>query len=154
MDVKIRSIKNLASGIIFLAIAAVFWTGSFAMPIGTAARMGPGYFPQVLSVLLALLGAGIVASSLYVEDSMPAAFHWRGLAFIIGAAVLFGVLLKPLGIVPALGATILITTMASPNFRPATALVLAVGLVGFVWIVFVEALHLPWVAFGPWLGGY
>jgi putative tricarboxylic transport membrane protein len=152
--VKVRSLKNLLSGLIFLAFAVVFLMGAVHMPIGAASQMGAGYFPLVLSVILGLLGLTIVGSAFSIEDGPPSAIQWRGLFFIVGSVVVFALTLKGLGLVPALALTILITRLGAPRFSPAVSLALAAGLVGFVWIVFVLLLKLPWQPFGPWLVGY
>ena len=75
--------------------------------------MGPGYFPLVLGILLAAIGAFIIFESLVVEteDGEPIGkFAWKPLVFIIGANVVFGILLgglpqhrasRPLGLIVA-----------------------------------------------------
>ena len=57
--VLIKSQKDFYSGLMFAVVGAAFALGSTNYSIGTAARMGPGYFPLVLGILLALLGVGI-----------------------------------------------------------------------------------------------
>ena len=93
---KVKSQRDFASGLLFSAFGVAFAWGATTYSVGTGARMGPGYFPLIVGVLIALLGAVITARALTVptEDGEPVgAIAWRPLVFIIG-----GVLTLPIGI--------------------------------------------------------
>jgi len=101
--VKIKSQKDFFSGLMFLAVGIAFAWGSTTYNIGEGARMGPGYFPLMLGILLAGIGAFTIFEALVVEteDGEPVgSIAWKPLAFIIGSNILFGLLL---GGVPKLG---------------------------------------------------
>ena len=118
---KIKSEQDFFSGLMFMAVGVAFAWGATNYNIGEGARMGPGYFPLLLGIVLAALGAFIVFESLVVEteDGEPVGkWAWRPLGFIIGANLLFGVLLGGLPSIglPAMGmivATYALTFVAS-----------------------------------------
>ena len=64
---RIKSQKDFFSGLLYLIIGGGFAIGAFNYTIGDSARMGPGYFPLLVGILLAILGAIIVVKSLVVE---------------------------------------------------------------------------------------
>src|SRR5262245_2274706 len=94
--VKIKSQRDFFSGLMFMVVGIAFAWASTHYSIGEGARMGPGYFPLVLGILLTGLGAFIVFEALAVEtaDGEPIGkWAWKPLVFIIGANLLFGILL-------------------------------------------------------------
>ncbi|MFM8610714.1 MAG: tripartite tricarboxylate transporter TctB family protein [Burkholderiaceae bacterium] len=100
---KIKSQKDFASGLMFTIMGVAFAYGATKYSLGSGARMGPGYFPMMLGILLAILGVIVTFKSLVVEtaDGEPIGkLAWKPLGFIIGANLLFGILL---GGLPALG---------------------------------------------------
>lgn len=100
---KIKSQKDFFSGLMFLVTGIAFAWGATTYNIGEGARMGPGYFPLVLGILLAAIGAFTVFEALVVEtqDGEPVgSIAWKPLGYIIGSNVVFGILL---GGVPRLG---------------------------------------------------
>ncbi len=100
---KIKSEKDFFAGLMFMVVGIAFAWGATTYNIGEGARMGPGYFPLMLGILLAGLGAFIIFESLVVEteDGEPVGkWAWKPLGFVIGANLLFGVLL---GGLPSIG---------------------------------------------------
>src|SRR3954454_19245081 len=75
---------------------------------GSAARMGPGYFPTVLGILLIVLRAAIALAALSpkAEEHHVAKFDWRTIVPVLGAVVLFGALLNRGGLILALAAVV------------------------------------------------
>jgi hypothetical protein len=111
--------------------------------MGSAVRMGPGYFPVVLGGLLVLLGAGILVKSLALDGPKVAAFHFRPLLLVALAVVAYGYLMKPGGLVVATAAAVFIGALAGNEFKWKEVLVVAAVLVIFSWLVFVKGLTLP-----------
>jgi putative tricarboxylic transport membrane protein len=111
--------------------------------MGSAVRMGPGYFPVVLGGLLVLLGAGILVKSLAIDGPKVAAFHFRPLLLVALAVVAYGYLMKPGGLVVATAAAVFIGALAGNEFKWKEVLVVAAVLVIFSWLVFVKGLTLP-----------
>jgi len=101
--VNIKSQKDFFSGLMFMGVGVAFAWGASGYTIGNGARMGPGYFPLVLGILLAFLGSIITFKALVVETmdgDKIGSFAWRPLTFIILANVVFGVMI---GGLPSIG---------------------------------------------------
>jgi putative tricarboxylic transport membrane protein len=146
--------KDICSGAIFIAVAGLFASSAIRLPLGTAVRMGPGYFPLVLCAALAALGAITLIKGMLYATEAPTPAEWRGLILIILAVVAFALLIEPLGFLPALVITITLSLLASPLMTVGVGALLLVGLTGFCWAVFIWGIKLPWPLLGPWLAGY
>jgi hypothetical protein len=147
------SLKNLLAGLIFVGFGLAFGYAASNYQIGTALRMGPGYFPIILAVIMVVLGAIIVVQSfLSGTDEIPLGqVPWRGLVLLIGALVFFGFTVRGLGLLPSLFVTVFLAGFASRSNGLVGALVLAVGLTTLCMVIFIWALGLPLPLFGPWL---
>lgn len=152
MTTKSKDRTDLAAGLLLMAAAAFFGWQTLDLEIGSSLRMGPGYFPMLLSVLLFILGALVALKSLGRDGEPFGRIAWRGLAFILPAPVFFGLTVRGLGFVPALFITTLIASQASVRMRPLAALVLAVVVTIASTLIFSYGLGLPFRRFGPWLG--
>ncbi len=150
---KIKSQKDFFSGLMFGAIGLAFAIGATNYNVGNGARMGPGYFPLMLGVVLALLGIVIVFKALVVQSpdgDKIGKFAWRPLCFIIGANLAFGLLLGGLrsvgipamGLVAAIYALTIIASLAGETFDLKEVLILATCLVIGSYIAFIWALKL------------
>ena len=140
---RVRAPRDFWSGVMFCGFAAVAIFTARGYTLGTAGKMGPGYFPLLLAVLLAVLGATLIARSVVFSGASISRFHVLPLAVIAAAVCLFGVLIEPLGLVVSLAALTLISAWAGAQFRLAEALALAAALIVFSVGVFVYALGLP-----------
>jgi hypothetical protein len=157
----IKSEKEFYSGVMFTVVGVGFAVGATNYSIGTGARMGPGYFPLMLGIILAILGAlimfqGVVAKSETGDKLGKVA--WKQLGFIIGANVLFGVLLGGLpklgipsmGMVAAIYGLTIVASLAGERFKLREVLVLATILAVISYGAFVKLLNLQfpvWPAF-------
>jgi hypothetical protein len=151
--VKIKSQQDFFAGLMFLAVGVGFAWGATRYNIGEGARMGPGYFPLLLGIVLALVGAFIVFESLVVETEdgeKIGTWAWKPLLFIIGANVVFGICLggiPPLGI-PAMGlivgiyALTFIASMAGDEHKNREVIVLATVLAILSYLAFIVLLNL------------
>jgi Tripartite tricarboxylate transporter TctB family len=142
---------DFAAGVLFILFGAVFGLTALGLEMGTTLRMGPGYFPMVLAVILTGLGAAIVVSAFASVGEDVGAYAWRGMVFILAAPIFFGLSVRGLGFVPSIFATTLIAALAGLKVRPLHALALAIGVTIFTTLVFSYALGLPFRRFGPWL---
>ncbi|HET9534720.1 MAG TPA: tripartite tricarboxylate transporter TctB family protein [Mesorhizobium sp.] len=144
-------LTNGLCGVIFVAVGLIFGYQSWNLEIGTAFRMGPGYFPLVLSIILILLGIVVFVQATRVAGEPVGPIAWRGMLFILPAPIFFGLTVRGLGFVPSIFLTAMIAAFASSRMRPGMALLLSAGLTLFSVIVFSYALGLPFQRFGPWL---
>jgi len=144
--------QDLIAGFFFLAIGLFFGlTAYLDLPIGSSLRMGPGYFPIMLSIAMVVLGGAIAAKSLGKATPSLGTLPWRGAALILICPVIFGALVQGLGLVPALAIAISIASFASVRMTPLLAIALTIGLVIFCVLVFHYGLGSPIRLFGPWL---
>ena len=158
---NIKSQKDFFSGLMFMGVGTAFAWGASTYNVGTGARMGPGYFPLMLGVLMAILGAIITFKSLVVETEggdKIGKWAWKPLVFIIAANFIFGVLLAgiPRFNIPAFGlivgiyALVFVASMAEAGWKFSTTLILATALAIGSYIAFILALKLQfpvWPAF-------
>jgi hypothetical protein len=145
------NLRDAAAGAIFFAIGAAFALGARSLETGSAFRMGPGYFPLLLSVILMLLGAIIIASSFASQNQPLGPVPWRGLVLVLAAPVVFGLSVRKLGLVPAIVLTVVLAVYASRRSRLWLAAAMAAGLTIFCLAVFSYGLGLPLPLLGPWL---
>jgi hypothetical protein len=149
----IKSQKDFYSGLMFMLIGGGFAWGATNYSVGTGARMGPGYFPLLLGIVLAVLGAGILFYSLveHTEDGEPIGkFAWRPIVFVLGANVAFGILLAGLpslgvpamGLILAIYALVIIASMAGDHFVLKDVLILATILSVGSYLAFIVLLKL------------
>ena len=149
----IKSQKDFFSGLMFAAVGGGFAWGATNYTIGTGARMGPGYFPLLLGIVLAVLGALIMFYSLveHTEDGDKVGkFAWKPVVYILGANVMFGILLAGLpsiglpamGLIAGIYALVLIASKAGETFVLKDVLVLATILAIGSYIAFIWALKL------------
>ncbi len=150
---NIKSQKDFFSGLMFMSVGAAFAWGATKYSVGTGARMGPGYFPLMLGVLLAILGAIITFKSLVVETTggdKIGSWAWKPLVFIILSNLIFGVVLAGLPSIklPAMGmivgiyALTFIASMAEPGWKVKNTFILSTILAVGSYIAFVVILKL------------
>ncbi|ODV40932.1 hypothetical protein AWV79_03465 [Cupriavidus sp. UYMMa02A] len=149
---RIRSQKDFASGLMFILVGFGFSWVARGYSMGTAAKMGPGYFPFWLGIVLALLGALVLWGSLSSKKEEDQLARWdiKTLLWILGSVVLFGLMLKPLGMVLSVLALVLVSSMASHEFSWKGAILNSIILVLISMGAFVYGINLQmpvWPAF-------
>lgn len=148
-----KSQKDFFSGVMFLAVGIAFAIGAKNYTFGTAARMGPGYFPMMLGIILALLGTLIMVQAFLkkVEGGEKiGAWAWKPLGYIIGANLLFGILLGGLpkfgipamGMIVAIYGLTIVSSLAGERFNWKEVLVLATVLAVLSYAAFILLLKL------------
>ena len=142
---QIKSQRDFVSGLMFTVAGVVFAIGATAYPMGSSARPGAGYFPLILSVLMAILGAVVLFKSLTIETEGGdpiGRIAWRPLVVIVLAITVFGLSIDTLGLVVSVPLLILITSVAGDEFKWLGVVLNAVVLTVFSWLVFVVGLKL------------
>lgn len=140
---KITHPKDFWAGLMFILFGLFFVIGAGSYQLGSAARMGPAYFPTLIGGLMALVGVIILFRSFVLKGESVAAFPLRLLLLITLSLLLFGYLLKPLGLVLALLLLIVISASAGHEFRLKEVLLLTLALIVLSALVFVKGLGLP-----------
>jgi Tripartite tricarboxylate transporter TctB family len=152
---KIKSEKDFWSGIMFLVVGIGFAVGATNYSMGTGARPGPGYFPLILSVILAVLGAIVLFKSLTIETEGGdpiGSIAWRPLLVIVGAIAIFGAMLPRLGLFITVPVLIVIVSFAGDEFKWRGVIIAAVSLTAFSWLIFVAGLSLTIPLWPSFLG--
>ena len=158
---QIKSQKDFFSGLMFMLVGIAFAWGATSYNVGTGARMGPGYFPLVLGVLMAILGLVIAIKATVVntrDGDKIGSWAWKPLFFIIAANLVFGVMLGGLPSIkiPAMGlilgiyALTFIASMAGDEFNFKAVFILATVLSIMSYLAFIVLLKLQfpvWPAF-------
>ena len=148
----------------FIVVGVAFAWGATNYNVGEAARMGPGYFPLVLGVLMAIVGVVVSFKSLVIDtktDNKIGEWAWRPLFYVITANVVFGVLLAGLrtfdfpafGLIVAIYALTFIASMAQADWKFKPTLLLATALAVGSYLVFVLALALQFPVWPDFITG-
>ena len=152
---KIGNPKDFWGGVIFALLGLMFAAIARGIPgvdfmqgytMGTPARMGPGFFPFWLGAILFAIGAVIAITGIraaHGPEGKLERFHWKELFFVLAAICLFGILLKPIGMLLAGIVLICGAGFGSHSFDLKKSIYLAVFLVVFCALVFVAGLKLP-----------
>ena len=158
---NIKSQKDFFSGLMFMCVGVAFAWGASSYNIGNGARMGPGYFPLVLGILLTVLGGVITFKALVVETvdgDKIGSFAWKPLVFIIAANLVFGACIgglpsigmRPLGLMVGIFALTFIASNAGDefNFKEVTILAFLLAVLSYAAFILLLKLQFPvWPTF-------
>jgi len=154
---KIGHPKDFWGGVMFAVIGLLFAVIAYGVKIGGTvlipgyamgipARMGPAFFPFWLGLILFTLGLIIAVGGFRHVGKEPEhfpVFHWKPILYVLGAVVMFGIILKWVGMLLAGILLVLVASMGSSEFSLKRSVVLAIVLVIFCALVFVFGLKLP-----------
>ncbi|NTA40202.1 tripartite tricarboxylate transporter TctB family protein [Agrobacterium salinitolerans] len=146
---------DLTAGLVFLGIGLFFAANTLgSLDVGTAASMGPGFFPLALCIILTLLGIGILVNArkhvdVTAEQVERPQLNWRAIFFVIVAPIAFGLMLRSLGLVAALAVTIGLAVAASSTIGVKRGLTIVIGMTAFCVVVFYYGLQVPVSLFNP-----
>jgi nitrate reductase gamma subunit len=151
---QLRNKQDFWSGVMFILLGLGFAWKATSYSMGTAARMGPGYFPHWLGILMAILGAVILLTSLSpkAEETTVAKLDFKILAIIIGAIVVFGLLLRPMGLIISLFLLVAISSFASHEHDWKVTIANGAFLTVVCWLAFVKGLKLVFPIWPAFLG--
>ena len=161
---NIKSQKDFFSGLMFMGVGVAFAWGATTYNVGSGARMGPGYFPLYLGLLMVILGAVITFKSLVVETlngDKVGKWAWKPLIFIILTNLIFGVLLGGLpsiglpamGLIAAIYALTFVASMAESGWKFKATFILATILAVGSYVAFVLALKLQFQVWPEFITG-
>lgn len=143
-SLQIRNQKDFGAGLMYMVIGLFFTYMATQYSMGTPAKMGPGYFPFWLGLVMTALGLVILIKSLGAKaaiEKIPP-FNWRVIALITGSVVLYGVLLPIMGFIVAVFVLVFLSASASHEFHWKGTLINAIFLIAFTYLVFVVGLKL------------
>jgi hypothetical protein len=138
----IRHPKDFCAGLLFVAVGAAAIIIAANYPLGTAARMGPGYFPRILGILLIVLGSALALRALRLRGTPLPGWQWRPVIVVLGSVVVFGLVVDVAGLALSTVGLILLSSAASSEFRPKEALISGIVLAILAVAIFVVGLKL------------
>ena len=144
MKNELMNNKRFLTGIQFLIIGGVSIYIAQDYPMGTALRMGPGYFPIVLGGMIGLFGVYELIIGALKPDPVKGNWSLRALIILTVAAVLFGILMEHAGFIPALIVLIFVAAAASREFKFVEVLISAVVITVSSVGLFIYGLGLPY----------
>lgn len=150
MKFEPRSNRDFLAGLLFILIGGLAIAIARAYPMGSAMRMGPGYFPTLLGAILLLLGICVLVRGIRSGEKPIGDRGWRPLAMVTLSMLLFGFLVTRLGLVPALVAMFIVGAAAGREFRLREVLALAATMTAFAAGLFVYLLKIPFRLFPDW----
>jgi hypothetical protein len=154
MDIAMKIVrqKDFTVGLLYMAVGAAFAVASWGYRMGTASRMGPGYLPFWLGVIMAFIGALVLWGAVRASAEPERHERWslKPLFIVLGSVVAFGVLLEPLGLVISVIVLVAGTSLASPESTWRATLFNTIALLAITIVLFVYVLSLQfpiWPAF-------
>jgi len=143
-SLQIRNQKDFGAGLMYMVIGLFFTYMATQYSMGTPAKMGPGYFPFWLGLVMTVLGLVILIKSLGAKAAIEKVppFNWRVIGLITGSVVLYGVLLPIMGFIVAVFVLVFLSASASHEFHWKGTLINAIFLIAFTYLVFVVGLKL------------
>ena len=160
----VKNQKDFFGGLLFTVVGGAFAYGASTYQVGDAARMGPGYFPLMLGVILALMGAVVIFQSLvkgHPDGDPVGKWAFKPLLLVLGANVTFGALLVGVpaiglpgfGLVIAIFALVIIASFAGESFNLKEVLILATVLSVGSYLAFVKLLALQFPVWPTFITG-
>jgi len=149
----IRGSKDFYAGLLYIFFGASAFVIARDYNMGTAFRMGPAYFPTVLSVLLIVIGIASIIRAFIIPGTPVGRMALSGLLWVTASVVLFGFLVSGVGLAVALPLLVVSSASASAKFRWRPTIIMAVGITIFCVLVFLKGLGIPLPVIGSWLGG-
>lgn len=160
----IKSQKDFFSGLLFTAIGVAFALGAMKYNIGTGGRMGPGYFPLLLGIILAFLGGIVMFRALVVESASGdkiGKWAFKPLVLVIAANVIFGIMigglpnlgLPPMGLIVGIFALVFVASLAGDQFHAKEVFILSVVLSVGSYLAFVVLLKLQFPVWPTFIAG-
>ena len=146
---KIRSQEDFWAGLMFIGFGILAVVVARNYPMGTAMRMGPGYFPTYLGAISIVIGALLTGRSLLIAGEGIGRWGWRPLLWLSAAFASFGLLIERAGFVFALAALIVASSLSGRDTRTWELALLIVALIGGSVGLFIYGLELPYQLF-PW----
>ena len=149
----IRHPKDFWAGVLFIVLGGGACLIALDYTMGSAGRMGPGYFPRWLGLLLAFLGLILVGRSFKLQGEKILFPTMTPLAIVLVSVFVFGIAVNFLGLVIATILLVLISSAAAHDYRRKESVIAAIALAVFVVIAFRYGLKLQLPTWPLFMGG-
>ena len=147
MNTPLQQNRDFLAGMLFLAIGGIGFYVALSYPFGSLQKMGPGYFPRVLSLILAGFGLVTLIRGLKSGERVQGTWGWFPLAMLTAALASFGFLMEHVGMIPALVVMFFSAAYAGKEFKFLEVLVLTVVMCIAATGIFIWGLKLPYPLF-------
>lgn len=138
-----RDYTDVFGGLLLLVVGAGFaWYSAENYDIGTLRRMGPGMFPMGIGCLLAVFGVLLGVPALFRAGETPEIRVWSPI-FVLSGVAAFALVIRPFGLIPAILAVTIISSLAELRVRPVSLAALCLALCLIAWLTFRVGLGLP-----------
>ena len=139
-----RNNRDFFAGLVYIATGASGWYMALDYPFGSALRMGPGYFPIVLSWIM--MGFGVIIMMMGVKNNIKFKGNWsiRALIVLPIATAVFGWMMEEAGFIPALMVLIPLSAASGNEFKWKEIAPLTIGLTVLCTGMFIYGLGLPY----------
>jgi hypothetical protein len=154
MKLRIRNQQDFAAGVMYIVGGIGFAVGALNYKLGDPARMGPGWFPCAVGILLAIVGVFTTLNAFRsgaTEEKVKRP-EFGSLGWILGGVVLFGLLLPHLGLVLSMFVLVMVSSRASHEFKWLSAILNSIFLVAFCIGVFIYGIHLQMPLWPDFIG--
>jgi len=145
---KSRDMQDIVGGLAITALGIFAAIYAQKYEFGDLNRMGPGYFPVALGVVLALLGL-LIAIPAFMRQGDPIEVRWKTFALVLGSIAAFALTLKVLGLILATALAVMISSLADNETRWKGRILLVIGVAAVTYLVFGFALGMVLPAW-PW----
>lgn len=129
--------SEVAAGTMVALFGLFFSLEALGYSLGTPARIGPGYFPLAVGIILLILGLAIavieggLAGRPADRDEPPSAagrIHWRAIIILPVSILVFGLVVGRFGLAPAVFLAVLVSTLADRQIALARSLAIAAAM--------------------------
>jgi putative tricarboxylic transport membrane protein len=140
---RVRNPQDVYGGMALILLSLIAFVASNDLPGMRGFAFGPGTAPRLFAFALALLSLGVVVGGLLVAGPDVSAYKLRGVIFIIGAILAFAATIRPLGLVTASFATMIVCAAAADDVKWRESLIVAAVITAFCAVLFPYGLNLP-----------
>lgn len=147
---KFRLTSDMLTAILFVGLGLFAILHSLQYPLGSASRMGPGYFPKIIGGGLLIVGAMLGVKAISEAGETIKLPPLRPLFFVLFGTISFGVLIEGSGIILAGAVLVLLARCATNEFRPAEIGILSAAVVSAIILIFVYGLGIRIPIFPSW----
>lgn len=147
MKTSLTNNKDFLAGLLMIVIGGIAFYMAMSYPFGSSLRMGPGYFPRVLSGVMIVFGLYVGIRGLRTGEKVDGIWGWKPLTLISIAFVVFGWLMDRVGFVPSLVVLFFIAAYAGHEHKWIEVIILTIVMIVFAWAVFIYGLGMPYRLF-------
>ena len=140
---KVQNPQDVYGGMALILLALVAFVASNDLPGMRGFAFGPGTAPRLFAFTLAILSLGVVIGGLLTSGPDVSGYKIRGVIFIIGSILAFAACIRPLGLVIASFATMVICAAAAEDVKWRETVIVAVVVTAFCSVLFPYGLNLP-----------